>query len=461
MGIKITDMTATSSADGTEIVPTSKAAAPRSVTIEKVKDYVIDSIEAITAGISVAAGNGLFALQSGVLKPVDIDLVTQRAIDIIWGKADATPVGADKAPFKTSGGVEKTMTITTLAGVIRGLIEATILDVSDLATAGALSGSDYFLVTQGTTGKKVTLTTFYAGVYAGLAATVAALTAIPNTADSDVLYAVRSGTGYKITLEQIADHVLASALINGSGSAGLLASWVDSDTLTGAYGVVTDLAAPADTTLPTSEAVTEAMEGIVTDSVDIGDGLADADEILVNDASVPAQRKSALSRIWTWLKAKTDAPVEMIDLDGATDIGAGLADADLILVDDGAGGTNRKSALSRVWTWLKTKTDLPLTMLDIDGGTDIGAALADADLLIVDDGAGGTNRKSTILRVWTYIASKLSSTPTAFPSYTVAGLPAATTAAQIVYVSNETGGAVLAFSDGTNWRRVTDRAVVS
>jgi hypothetical protein len=30
-----------------------------------------------------------------------------------------------------------------------------------------------------------------------------------------------------------------------------------------------------------------------------------------------------------------------------------------------------------------------------------------------------------------------------------------------VHVSNETGGAVLAFSDGTNWRRVTDRAVVS
>ena len=49
----------------------------------------------------------------------------------------------------------------------------------------------------------------------------------------------------------------------------------------------------------------------------------------------------------------------------------------------------------------------------------------------------------------------------AAPSYTVAGLPAATTAGQIAFVSNETGGAVLAFADGTNWRRVTDRAIVS
>jgi hypothetical protein len=47
------------------------------------------------------------------------------------------------------------------------------------------------------------------------------------------------------------------------------------------------------------------------------------------------------------------------------------------------------------------------------------------------------------------------------PSYTVAGAPSAATAGGIIYVSNETGGAVLAFSDGTNWRRVTDRAIIA
>jgi hypothetical protein len=39
-----------------------------------------------------------------------------------------------------------------------------------------------------------------------------------------------------------------------------------------------------------------------------------------------------------------------INIDGATDIGADLTTSDLILVDDGAGGTNRKAALSRVVT---------------------------------------------------------------------------------------------------------------
>ena len=46
------------------------------------------------------------------------------------------------------------------------------------------------------------------------------------------------------------------------------------------------------------------------------------------------------------------------------------------------------------------------------------------------------------------------------PSYTVAGLPSGL-AGDTAYVSNEVGGAVLAFHDGTNWRRVTDRAIVS
>lgn len=46
-------------------------------------------------------------------------------------------------------------------------------------------------------------------------------------------------------------------------------------------------------------------------------------------------------------------------------------------------------------------------------------------------------------------------------SATVATLPAASPAGQWIYVTDETGGAVPCFSDGSDWRRVTDRAVAS
>jgi hypothetical protein len=49
------------------------------------------------------------------------------------------------------------------------------------------------------------------------------------------------------------------------------------------------------------------------------------------------------------------------------------------------------------------------------------------------------------------------------PSKTVAELAntSASPAGQFVYCSDDSGGAVPAFSDGTNWRRVTDRNIVS
>ncbi len=48
---------------------------------------------------------------------------------------------------------------------------------------------------------------------------------------------------------------------------------------------------------------------------------------------------------------------------------------------------------------------LPLVAIDIDGGTDIGEALATTDLIIVDNGAGGTNRKAALSRVVTLTES--------------------------------------------------------
>ena len=50
---------------------------------------------------------------------------------------------------------------------------------------------------------------------------------------------------------------------------------------------------------------------------------------------------------------------------------------------------------------------LPLAAIDIDGGADIGAALTTTDLIVVDDGAGGTNRKAALSRMVTLMAGQL------------------------------------------------------
>jgi len=72
---------------------------------------------------------------------------------------------------------------------------------------------------------------------------------------------------------------------------------------------------------------------------------------------------SKLSQITTAGKVALSA----LEIDGATDIGAGLADADLFIVDDGANGTERKCAASRIPTYVAAAT-MELTNTTIDGG---------------------------------------------------------------------------------------------
>ena len=51
-----------------------------------------------------------------------------------------------------------------------------------------------------------------------------------------------------------------------------------------------------------------------------------------------------------------------LEIDGATDIGADLTTSDLIIVDDGANGTERKAALSRVVTLVSANIDDPTAL---------------------------------------------------------------------------------------------------
>lgn len=60
------------------------------------------------------------------------------------------------------------------------------------------------------------------------------------------------------------------------------------------------------------------------------------------------------------------------------------------------------------------------------------------------------------------IQNNQSNEPYILASYAVANVPdAAYWEGALIYVSDEAGGATVALSDGTDWRRVQDRAIVS
>lgn len=307
MGIKITDMTAAESVAGSELLPASVSGSPRSVTPEKIKDYVVDQIEAITAGEAVTGADSVFVLQGGELKPVDLDLVAQHAIDTIWGKAaEADPDGADVLPLHDGGETEKTVTLASLATYVRETIEAAILDVSDLDDGSStIATTDYLLVTQGTTAKRVQLSDVSSLIYASLATHVTGKTAAGSTDDADVLYMVRGTTPLKVTLEQIADHVNATVSIGGSGIADTLALWSGETTLApGPFVASSDSGFDTgdNDTLPTTAAVRGELDELINDSDDVDADLEGTDTFLVDDGANGTQRKSALSRILKYVR---------------------------------------------------------------------------------------------------------------------------------------------------------------
>lgn len=191
----------------------------------------------------------------------------------------------------------------------------------------------------------------------------------------------------------------------------------------------------------TGTLITTGDTGTVTSTM-IADGtIVDGD--ISNSAAIA---DSKLATISTADKVSLSA----INIDGASDIGTALADADLFIVDDGGAGTNRKAAISRIgdYVFAKVSGDITITgsgvaaiaagsivnadisnsaaiadsklatistadkvslsAIDINGAADIGAALADADLFIVDDGGGGTNRKAAATRITDYTFGKVS-----------------------------------------------------
>jgi len=81
---------------------------------------------------------------------------------------------------------------------------------------------------------------------------------------------------------------------------------------------------------------------------------------------------------------------------------------------------------------------------------------------LYEDTTGTTGPKTSASLTYNATSGALGAELVTLAPKTVAQLAALTaTVGSIVYVSDETGGAVIAFYDGTNWRRVTDRVVVS
>ena len=145
------------------------------------------------------------------------------------------------------------------------------------------------------------------------------------------------------------------------------------------------------------------VDNVITNGTTIGH-TDDTDLITLADGIVTVAGEISVTTLDIGGTNVTSTASELNLLDGGTSVGGSitLADADGIVTNDG--GTMKTIPASDIKTFVGAGAGaFSIANLDIDGGTDIGADLADADLIVVDDGAGGTNRKSAMSRVKSYV----------------------------------------------------------
>ena len=124
------------------------------------------------------------------------------------------------------------------------------------------------------------------------------------------------------------------------------------------------------------------------------------------------------------------------------------------LVGTGDTGSVTNAMLAQITTAGK----VALGALEIDGATDIGADLVDADLIIVDDGAGGTEVKSTLTRVKKYIYSAMSGDATASDA---GALTIANTSVETGMIANDAITATQIADDAVGADQLASSAVVT
>ena len=270
---------------------------------------------------------------------------------------------------------------TKLDGIEAG---ADVTDATNVDAAGAVMESDYspahsVLAQQSGTGSPSAVTL---GTNAILGRTTGAGTSITGLSASDVRTMLNVEDG--ATADQTASEILtAIKTVDGTGS-GLDADLLDGQEAS-AFAAASHTHLSADITDATDDGSVPGDRGnlLKTDSsgqvkafgvfgdlsIGGGFGLIDGDPdgsftnygIMVGNNITGGRTIELPDAEGTLaLTSQTDGSIHAEDLDfaGSTDIGADLADADEILVSDGGGNTTRrKSALSRVWTYIKAKAD--------------------------------------------------------------------------------------------------------
>jgi len=215
--------------------------------------------------------------------------------------------------------------------------------VEAVSTAASVTGADYVLMVQGGAAKRVDV-----DVVAQHAIDTIWAKAAETAPDSADVMALKDGgtTEKTVTLALLAEYVRATieAAILDVSDLDAAGALSDEDYLLVTQGTTGKYA----TFSTISTAIYAALADYVTDLSAIETPATT--DVLYVVRSGGSERQVTIETLSAYFAAQAN-----VSIHNRSEIGAAVADGDTILVDDGDGGTIKKCYISRLWTYVLTK----------------------------------------------------------------------------------------------------------
>jgi hypothetical protein len=227
-----------------------------------------------------------------------------------------------------------------------------------------------------------------------------------NTNSGAIQFNCESNSHGQIVIAQPHSAGVTNTLILPAGASSTLVSLVSTDTLTNK--TLTSPKINEDVVVTSTATELNLLDGITAGTVSASLAvIADSNKDISGFRNVTLTGELDAGS----LDISGDADIDgTLEADAITINGTTLAET----ISDTVGamvGSNTETGIAVTYDDADNTLDfvisaLPLSSIDIDGGTDIGADLTTSDLIVVDDGAGGTNRKAALSRIVTLMSAQ-------------------------------------------------------
>lgn len=271
-------------ANATDVFLLERSGMGRTATGANLASYIIGAQNSASEAVAAAAGDDFLIFRSGTQYKLDIGLLSTHVLASGWSASSGSPVVTADKILIGRGGVTYSVTVDQLSTFVLNGVQSTVLNLTGLSSATLASGS-LFLVGDGSTARKATLTELETKLWADFQTYVSGLTALTALEDADVFYVIEGSTPKKITSANIASYV----------------------------------------------------ETEMWDKADASPAVQAGDDLWMRRSTT--SYKLDVGALASYISSIVAADVDIAALGAAT-----LSDADLFLVDDG--GTNKKVTLS-------------------------------------------------------------------------------------------------------------------